>query len=93
MKEIKKVIKDKRAIYPLYLQEEAKKIIQEENIINMILQSNNNYQILSKEAQNNIGERYYYESNKDNAKLFNKQYFRPEKLPYLIFEKQQIQQQ
>lgn len=26
---------------------------------------NNNYQILSKEAQNNVGERYYYESNKN----------------------------
>ena len=34
-KKIKKVIKDKRVIYPLYLQEEAKKIIQEENIINI----------------------------------------------------------
>ena len=40
-KKIKKVIKDKRAIYPLYLQEEAKKIIQEENIINIKSDENN----------------------------------------------------
>ena len=26
---------------------------------------NSNYQILSKEAKNNLGERYYYESNKN----------------------------